>query len=83
MYQAKADEIDLLILDMVMPKLRGREAYNRIRSNGSNVPVLFSSGYSPDDDESVFLSDNGLLLIQKPYAPEVLFAAVREALDAR
>ena len=82
-FTAKQHEIDLVILDMVMPGKHGREVYRQIRENGSKVPVLFSSGYSPNDDESDFLNENGLRLIKKPYSPNRLFTLVREILDPR
>jgi polar amino acid transport system substrate-binding protein len=82
-FKTNADRIDLVILDMVMPKLRGRAVYERIRESGSNVPVLFSTGYSLDSSDAEFASEKGLRTIQKPYAPDVLFTSVREALDRR
>ncbi len=80
-FKENSDRIDLVILDMVMPALRGREVFEQIREFGSGVPILFSSGYSPDPEDTEFLTCNGLRLIQKPYSPNELFASVREVLD--
>jgi CheY-like chemotaxis protein len=80
-YQAQADEIDLVILDMVMPKVRGREAYKQIRKNGSDVAVLFSTGYSLDSADAEFVTRNSLPLIQKPYSSGELCSIVRDILD--
>ena len=82
-FEANADRIDLVILDMVMPKLRGRQVYEKIRESGSDVPVVFSTGYSLDSKDAEYIAGKGLRTIQKPYAPDVLFTAVREVLDQR
>ena len=50
-FKANADRIDLVLLDMVMPKLIGRQVYEQIRESGSDVPVIFSTGYSLDSSD--------------------------------
>ena len=82
-FAEKQHLIDLVILDMVMPRKHGQDVYKQIRQTGSDVPVLFSSGYSPNELESDFLSENELRLIKKPYSPNQLFTIVREILDLR
>ncbi len=68
---------------MVMPKLRGREVYDLIRASGSEVMILFSTGYSLDSSDADFVAGKGLRTIQKPYAPNMLFTIVREILGER
>jgi polar amino acid transport system substrate-binding protein len=80
-FKANANRIELVLLDMVMPKLRGRNVYEQIRDSGSNVPVVFSTGYSPESSDAKFASETGLRTIHKPYSSEVLLKAVREVLD--
>ena len=80
-FEANAEQVKLVILDMVMPVMNGREVYAKLRERGSKVPVLFSSGYGPNEDDFSFLNDHEIPLIQKPYALNDLFYAVREALD--
>jgi CheY-like chemotaxis protein len=69
--------VDLVILDLTMPRLSGRDAFRQLRALDPDVRVLFSSGYSADD-----LSDvaGALGLLAKPYRPADLVQAVREAL---
>ena len=81
-FHANRNEIDLVILDMVMPEMTGRELFEKIRSEGSNVSVLFSSGLSPDSGDMDFLAQEDLRLIQKPYSPKTLYSAVQEALKS-
>ncbi len=81
-YLNQRDQIDLVILDMVMPKMSGREAYERIRAIDSDVPVIFMTGYSAETAQSRFIVETGAAFIQKPYGVSVLGHKVREALDA-
>jgi CheY-like chemotaxis protein len=80
-FERHAHDVDLLLMDVVMPQMGGREAYERTRSIRSGVPVVFSSGYSEDAIHANFLLEQGLTLIQKPFSRETLLRAVRRALD--
>lgn len=80
-FKANIEQINLVILDMIMPIKTGRVVFEQIRDFGSAVPVLFHSGYSPDSDQVEFLRNNGLRLLQKPYDQVELISAVREILD--
>ena len=82
-FKENGDRIDLVILDMVMPKMRGWEVYEQIRGSGSDVPVLFSTGYSLDSSDAEFVAGRGLRTIQKPYTPNDLYLVVRDMLDRR
>ncbi|HPQ70898.1 MAG TPA: PAS domain S-box protein [bacterium] len=76
-------EIDLALLDMVMPKIGGRHVFDHMRSNGMHIPVLFASGYSTDAFHGDFKVDQNVGLIQKPYLRDALLHKVREILDRR
>ncbi len=74
--------VDLLVTDVVMPGMNGRELATRLRAMDTGLRVLFMSGYSSDD-----AADRGLLpadvpLIAKPFSPAALAAEVRRVLDA-
>jgi signal transduction histidine kinase len=81
-YASHRDQIDLVLLDMVMPQMGGREAYERMRSLGNDVPAIFMSGYSAEIAESRFVLETGAAFIQKPYGIAALGHKVRETLDA-
>jgi PAS domain S-box-containing protein len=73
--------IDLVILDSVMPKLNGREAYERIRTIKPAIKVLFTSGYTRD-----VILDKGIMakefeFIAKPLVPVKLLQKVRQIFD--
>ncbi|HOZ47449.1 MAG TPA: ATP-binding protein [Candidatus Hydrogenedentes bacterium] len=74
--------IDLLMLDVVMPRMGGREAYERIQKMRPGIPALFASGYSENAVHTNFVLNEGLTLIQKPFAGHSLLRAVRKVLDA-
>lgn len=75
------DEIALTLLDAVMPKLTGRQAFGQIRQIDADAPVIFCSGYDPDAPDAESLREEILPLVQKPYEPNALLQAVRESLD--
>ena len=73
---------DLVLLDAVMPRLGGRQAYDRIRKLQPGVRVLFASGYGAEELTTHFLSDPRAHLLSKPFTPQSLLRAVRAVLDA-
>ena len=74
--------IDLVLLDLSMPGMNGRETYRVLRQIDDKVRVIFSSGYSADETQSTEDSVPGVFL-QKPYHPQQLRALVREQLSLR
>jgi CheY-like chemotaxis protein len=81
-FDQHADRIDMAVLDIMMPKLSGREVMNRIQTKRPGMRFLFSSGYSRDAIHDDFVIQEGLRLIRKPYQHTDLLRAVREILDA-
>ena len=85
LYAQHSESIDLLLLDVVMPVIGGLEAYQKIRSEGSRVPVVFMTGYSAevfDNSKAGVLELDALPIIQKPYTLDALGRIVRDTLDA-
>ena len=87
MYKANRERIDMLLLDVVMPRMSGIEAYQRIRELGGDVPMIFMTGYSTETVQSRFVKQNelmeelGAIVLQKPYNIEGLGRKLREVLD--
>lgn len=75
------DKIQLLILDIVMPKKNGKEAYNEIKKTKPNIKALFTSGYAKDIIHRKGFSEEGFSFISKPVLPRELLRKVREVLD--
>ena len=80
-FRAHRDEIALVLLDVVLPKLGGPEAYARMCAYRSDVPVLFVTGYSSDAEVLRSVQERKHPLLQKPYGPRELAQKVRETLD--
>jgi PAS domain S-box-containing protein len=75
--------IHMLITDVVMPRLSGRELVNRLTTERGDVKVLYISGYT---DDSVFrhgVLEGGVAFLQKPFNLKSLAKKIRELLDGR
>ena len=77
-----AGEIDLMITDVVMPQLSGREVARRAAALRPGMKVLFMSGYTDDAIVQHGVLDAGTAFLQKPFTPRSLAQKVREVLDA-
>ncbi len=73
---------DLVILDMVLPKLTGRQVFELMTGLRLETRYLFSSGYSPHVMDVKFVLERNMQLLQKPYSPGQLLAAVGRAIGA-
>jgi CheY-like chemotaxis protein len=68
------------ILDVIMPKPGGPDTAAKLLERFKNLPVVYTSGYSPQCDNAVLAASNAHYL-QKPYSPSTLSRLVREILD--
>jgi len=73
--------IRLLVTDVVMPRLGGRELAERLRQAQPSLKVLFLTGYTDDAGLRPGQLEGGARLLQKPVAPERLAQEIRELLD--
>jgi signal transduction histidine kinase len=80
-YMEKEEDIDLLLLDVIMPKRKGKEVYNEIRKIKPDVKALFLSGYSEGFLQKEGVLEKGLNLIYKPVSVNSLLENVRNVLD--
>jgi signal transduction histidine kinase/CheY-like chemotaxis protein len=74
--------IDLLLTDVVMPKMLGREVAERIRDLRPGIQVVFMSGYAHPVLTSQGTLAPGVVLIEKPFTESTLMARLREVLDS-
>ena len=81
LYKTHKDEVDLVILDMIMPEMGGGEAYDRIKEVNPQVKVLLSSGYTIDGQATAILGRGCDGFIQKPFSMKTLSLEIRDILD--
>lgn len=73
-------EIHLLISDVVMPEMGGRDLQNKLLSSRPDIKVLFMSGYTDDAIVRHGVFESGTPFLQKPFTPDVLSRKVRDVL---
>lgn len=77
------DSIDLVIMDLIMPRMNGREAGKKMRAGHPDLKVIFVSGYAGD----IYIEGNMLnektMFIQKPVLPDELVTKIRNLLDKK
>ena len=76
-------KIDLLLTDVIMPEMNGRDLADRLQVNQPWVQCLFMSGYTADIIAHQGVLDEGIHFIQKPFSHAALATKVREALDGK
>ena len=76
-------DIDVLLTDVIMPQMLGKEAAERIRARYPAVKVLFMSGYTQGVLDTQGVLEAGVNLIEKPFAEASLLAKLREVLSTR
>lgn len=80
-FKANREAVKLVLMDIIMPKMNGKEACLEIRKLDAGVKILYSSGYTLDIIQSRDVLEDGAELIMKPVQPVVLLRKVRELLD--
>ena len=80
-FMQNADRINLLILDLMMPKKNGRQVYEEIKKIAPDIKTIFSSGYTANLIQQEDLVKAGMDFIAKPVSPSGLVLKVREVLD--
>jgi CheY-like chemotaxis protein len=75
------DEISLVVLDLIMPEMNGKQAFADIKSIQADAKVLISTGYAVDDKIEGFLNQGCHGFIQKPFSLFEFSSALRKILD--
>ncbi len=82
LYRAHHDQIDLVILDMVMPVWGGGETFDELKRINPRIKAILSSGYSLNGEAKTILNRGVKAFIQKPFMVDQVSLAIREVLDA-
>ena len=74
-------KVDLVMLDVVMPRKNGKEVYQYVRKIRPDIKALFTSGYTADVIHEKGVLDEGLNFVSKPVAPTELLRKLRDIFD--
>lgn len=77
------DEISLLLTDVIMPMMNGKELRTRIEKIKPGIKTIFMSGYTADVITDGGILDEGIEFIQKPFTPQILAKKVRDVLTSK
>jgi PAS domain S-box-containing protein len=81
-FKANANTVDMVILDVIMPKKNGKEACDEIKKLRPDMKVLFASGYTADILQKRGIAEGDINFITKPVMPQDLLKKIREVLEA-
>lgn len=81
LYKKNVEAVDLLLLDVIMPRMNGWDVYNTIRGPELKLPVVFFSGYDENLLPGNFKSDMPMRYVQKPFKYYTLIKAIQELLE--
>ncbi len=79
--EERGEAVDLVLLDVVMPRMGGKAVYQKLKSRYPRMRFLFASGYSAGALHTNFILDEGIELIEKPFDPKSLLGQIRAILD--
>jgi DNA-binding NtrC family response regulator len=80
-YKSNPKEVDLVLLDMIMPKQGGHQTFFKIKAIDPNAKILLSSGYVSEDEVKDLLSQGACGFIPKPHRLAKMAVAIRQVLD--
>lgn len=80
-YNENQDKIDMVLLDMVMPRMGGGETYDRMKEINPQIKVLLVSGYGIDGQATEILKRGCDAFIEKPFDIELLSRSIRKILS--
>ncbi len=83
LYAKQRDQIDLVILDLLMPNMGGGEVFDRLKTIRSNVRVLLCSGYDCEEEAAGILNRGAGGFLPKPFEVQQLSLSIRTLLDRK
>ena len=75
-FEQNKDDIDIVLLDVVLPKLRGDEVFDKLRAINPNIPIVLASGFTQDAAISKLLLTGNAAFVQKPFSINGLFSTL-------
>jgi signal transduction histidine kinase len=81
LFEENCEQIQIMVLDVLMPLVSGPSAYDRMSAIRPGVPVIFTTGHTAEVSSLNSRLERGAVFLQKPYAPHILSQLVRRTLD--
>ncbi len=81
-FERNPESVDLLVSDMVMPKMGGLALYNQVKKRWPKVKTLFVTGHPMREESKSLLEEKGITWLQKPFSVPEFFCTVEEILAA-
>ncbi len=82
-YKENRDSISLVILDVMLPEMDGRETYYEMKKLNDGLKVFFCTGFASLVEIQLLIEKENLHVIQKPFSPTEFLAIVREVLSQK
>jgi CheY-like chemotaxis protein len=82
-YEQCHDDIDLILLDMMMPRMNGKETYFRLKEINPDVKVYFISGYTDEDKFRSVIEEGALGLIRKPFELSFISKKIKDVISSK
>ena len=82
-YRENPGAVDLVLMDMIMPKCGGHQAFYQIREIDPQAKILLSSGYVSENEVQDLLRQGACGFLSKPHRIATVAQAVRDALDGK
>ncbi len=83
MFRSQASQISMIMTDMIMPNMTGRQFVEAVRQIDKDMKIMFVSGYGPNDTEDGVALGQSVVFFQKPYTRDQLSQKVRDVLDGK
>ncbi len=83
LFRAEHASIDVVVLDMIMPRMGGRATFRALVEIDPDVPVILTTGYARNEESEAILDLGVRRLVEKPFRIEALHAAIRDVLGER
>jgi two-component system cell cycle sensor histidine kinase/response regulator CckA len=81
LFESNSRQVDLVILDVVMPGLSGPDAYSQMASIRPDLKVVFTTGYTSEAASLASMIEKGAAFLQKPYGQRSIGVKIRDVLD--
>lgn len=81
LFETRKDHIDIIVTDLIMPELNGKEFINKVKQISPDIKVIYVSGYTDNHIVHDGMLEPGVNFIQKPYTIETMSRMIREILD--